>query len=102
MSERRVQRQRTKGWRMPPDSVYVGRPSRWGNEITPDMLDVYDRPLGLERAVDLYRLATLRFIEEGEPDDVEAWLAPLRGKTLVCWCAPTALCHADVLLELSR
>lgn len=28
---RRIQRQRTKGWRMPEGAVYVGRPSSWGN-----------------------------------------------------------------------
>ena len=28
---KRVQRQRTKGWRMPDGAVYVGRPSKWGN-----------------------------------------------------------------------
>lgn len=27
----RIQRKRTKGWRMPEGAVYVGRPSRWGN-----------------------------------------------------------------------
>jgi hypothetical protein len=27
----RIQRQRTKGWRMPEGAVYVGRPSAWGN-----------------------------------------------------------------------
>jgi hypothetical protein len=27
----RIQRQRTKGWRMPSDAVYVGRPTKWGN-----------------------------------------------------------------------
>jgi hypothetical protein len=28
---KRVQRQRTKGWRMPEGAVYVGRPTQWGN-----------------------------------------------------------------------
>lgn len=28
---KRIQRQRTKGWRMPEGAVYVGRGSRWGN-----------------------------------------------------------------------
>ena len=28
---RRVQRRRTRGWKMPANSVYVGRGSRWGN-----------------------------------------------------------------------
>ena len=27
----RIQRQRTKGWRMPENTVYVGRPTKWGN-----------------------------------------------------------------------
>lgn len=32
MSEpKRIQRKRTKGWRMPKDAVYVGRPGRFGN-----------------------------------------------------------------------
>ena len=28
---KRIQRQRTKGYRLPPDAIYVGRPSPWGN-----------------------------------------------------------------------
>lgn len=27
----RIQRKRTKGWKMPEGTVYVGRPSKWGN-----------------------------------------------------------------------
>jgi hypothetical protein len=27
----RIQRKRTKGWRMPEGAVYVGRPTKWGN-----------------------------------------------------------------------
>lgn len=27
----RLQRKRTKGYRLPPDAVYVGRPTKWGN-----------------------------------------------------------------------
>nr|WP_250776399.1 DUF4326 domain-containing protein [Rhodococcus sp. MSC1_016] len=30
----RIQRRRTKGWRMPDGAVYVGRGSRWGNPFT--------------------------------------------------------------------
>jgi hypothetical protein len=28
---RRVQRSRTKGWKMPEGAIYVGRPTKWGN-----------------------------------------------------------------------
>lgn len=31
MSPTRIQRRRTKGWRMPQGAVYVGRGTRWGN-----------------------------------------------------------------------
>lgn len=31
MSPKRIQRKRTTGWRMPPNTVYVGRPTKWGN-----------------------------------------------------------------------
>lgn len=34
MSQQRIQRKRTKGWRMPEGAVYVGRPSLWGNPWT--------------------------------------------------------------------
>ena len=29
-----IQRKRTKGWRMPENCVYVGRPSKWENPFT--------------------------------------------------------------------
>lgn len=31
MNPQRIQRKRTKGWRMPDGAIYVGRPTRWGN-----------------------------------------------------------------------
>ena len=44
MTPKRIQRQRTKGYRMPEGAVYVGRPTRWGNPF------VYrDESLGLIR-----------------------------------------------------
>ena len=42
---KRIQRKRTAGWRMPENTVYVGRPTRWGNPypVTPEK----DRDLGV-------------------------------------------------------
>lgn len=31
MSPVRIQRRRARGWTMPPNTVYVGRPTEWGN-----------------------------------------------------------------------
>lgn len=29
------------------------------------------------------------------------WLDPLKGKNLICWCAPKQ-CHAEILIELAN
>ena len=85
MTPVRIQRKRTKGWRMPPNTVYVGRGSRWGNPHT------------FENSDDVH--PALRFACETAPLlDV----APLRGKNLCCWCRLDRTCHADVLLELAN
>lgn len=58
---KRIQRQRTKGYRLPPDAVYVGRPSRWGNPFNFDSAFVSDAAMALgakdprEAAVLLHR-----------------------------------------------
>ena len=38
---KRIQRKRTKGWRMPENTVYVGRPTRWGNLFKDEADQVY-------------------------------------------------------------
>ena len=30
---KRIQMRRSKGWRLPPGCIYVGRPTRWGNPV---------------------------------------------------------------------
>lgn len=92
----RIQRQRTKGWRMPAGAVYVGRPSRWGNpwRVRRGPRNAYRVTLP-SIAVDRFRksfaeLAPLGFFE------------PLRGHDLACWCPLDQPCHADVLLELAN
>ena len=96
----RVRLSRKKGWRMPPNTIVVARPSRWGN---PYPLSVArqlhpDEPLAksADRCVRAFAIyATGR-------EDFEAWIAPLRGKNLGCWCALDSPCHADVLLQLAN
>lgn len=99
----RVQLSRRRGWRMPPHTVSVARPSRWGNpyRIGPN----YDA----FACVRQFRISCesgeiLDMAEDGVgsmPVSVEQWLAPLRGKNLACWCPIGTPCHADVLLELA-
>jgi hypothetical protein len=91
----RIQRKRTKGWKMPADTVYVGRPSQWGNEFTVEQYGSH------EKAVDMERHDLSKF-ECFHPEQFERWIAPLRGKNLACWCPLDQPCHADVLLKLAN
>ena len=123
MSEpKRIQRKRTKGWRMPEGAVYVGRPSKWGNPYTVQMMqermdELAKADLGpweTIRAVDLAVEAFRSDLTYG-PDSVWWWYGPhsqiirinlalddLRGRDLACWCPLDQPCHADVLLELAN
>ena len=110
---KRIQRKRTKGWRMPQGAVYVGRPTEWGNPFA--VGDEYEygngaggRFIGFVKdraeAVDLFARAIARDIDV----DVDAYphddliRAELAGKDLACWCKLSDPCHADVLLELAN
>lgn len=88
---KRVQRSRAKGWRMPDNTIYVGRPSRWANYAR-----VEDH--GREKAVALFERKIGQF-KRLHPSLFEKWIAPLVGKDLACWCSLEEHCHADVLLE---
>ena len=103
----RVQLRRTKGWRMPENTVSVARPGRWGNPFRVGELrtfinkaDPNDRvvfcPQNVEEVVEAFQwLAT-------QPGHVDLAQKELAGKNLACWCPLDAPCHADVLLELAN
>lgn len=127
----RIQRRRTKGWRMPEGAVYVGRPTKWGN---PFVVGEYFVNRGPWADCPYPNAAPAR-----ERDAVTAWGQPyreivapvanrahavdlfrshiayedidwspeeiraeLRGRDLVCWCPLDQPCHADVLLRLAN
>lgn len=93
MTPQRVQRKRTKGWRMPENTVYVGRPTVYGNEFD-------FRKLGRAEAVQEYR----KWLEQhlAAHTYMEAHVEALRGKHLACWCPVNQPCHADVLLKIAN
>ena len=96
MSPQRIQRKRTKGWRM-PNAVYVGRPGRWGNPFIADLLNGGN--MSPEETVDHFRRA---LIDGRLQVSVASVRRDLAGKDLACWCPLDAPCHADVLLELAN
>ncbi len=84
---------------VPPDAVYVGRPTKWGNPFEIGQPDpAYpDKIMTREDAVRKFR----EMIENHGPYSIKAIKDQLKGKDLVCWCAPKA-CHADILLEIAN
>ena len=81
----------------PADAVYVGRPTKWGNPYS------HLEGTKAEQLVPDRETAVLAY---------EAWLLmdnplydeakrELKGKDLVCWCAPKA-CHANVLMRIAN
>lgn len=110
----RIQRQRTRGWRMPEGAVYVGRPSGWGNPWKAEVVQgvgwaCTDTRTGLivqaRDRHDAHDLAVAHYrtwISADLAGMRDAARAELRGKTLCCWCPPDMPCHADVLLELAN
>lgn len=93
---RRIQRKRTKGWRMPEGAVYVGRPTKWGNPYPMPSFEPH------HMAVDRYRYWLRGTLRNGilPPQSIE--ITQLRGKDLACWCPLDQPCHADVVLELAN
>ena len=103
---RRIQRRRTKGWRMPAGAVYVGRPSGWGNPYRPasafESAGCNIPALTLDDCVQLYRERLERVLAGTNGRHLRDALKDLRGRDLACWCALDAPCHADVLLDLAN
>lgn len=89
----RIQRKRVMGWKMPDNTVYVGRPTKWGNPY------VVGRDGTAEQCVAYYR--NLLMASRGTVSVDRARLE-LRGKDLACFCQPGHPCHADVLLEIAN
>ena len=74
----------------PADAVYVGRPSKFGNPF------VVGKHGNREQVVTKYKNWLL-----SKPELCELAKSELKGKDLVCFCAPLP-CHGDVLLELAN
>ena len=108
---KRIQRKRTKGWRMPENAVYVGRPTIWGNpyvigktiaECTGDHCFCVIETASDAVAEYRHDLLLHETYKNVPPHPVVKRIGELRGRDLACWCPLDQPCHADVLLELAN
>jgi|SRR5262245_19517471 len=109
---RRLQIRRSKGWRLPANTLKVDRSTLFGN---PFLASEH----GHDRAVALYRTwlagrpvnamlaaATKKSLARRRQEVLRA-LPTLRGKNLACWCplprdGEPDRCHAAVLLAVAN
>lgn len=123
---KRITRKRTKGWRQPPNTKYVGRPGKYGNpfrligdQIYCDashrrkILDpwvlwdedrLYTEKQGEQAIVFLYRHWLSGLYDSDDRVKPRGFTLDearqdLQGKNLSCWCKQDDPCHAEVLLE---
>lgn len=114
---KRIQRKRTKGWKMPINAKYVGRPTKWGNpfKLSPDGYILYykiNKKIGspwcywsinggfeVDDVVELYGHwldgKLKHYSSLPSPPSIEK----LKGKDLACFCPLSSPCHVDAILE---
>ncbi|WP_367138925.1 MULTISPECIES: DUF4326 domain-containing protein [Streptomyces] len=118
----RIQRRRTPGWRAPEGAVYVGRGTRWGNPWvvaqtprgtgwavnwvgcrgqSPHVL-VTETPANGQRDAHVLAVELYETWLHHQPRLFDQVTEALAGRDLMCWCAPSLPCHADVLLQLAN
>jgi hypothetical protein len=116
---KRIQRKRTKGYKMPVNAIYVGRPTKWGNPIKlikdSIFIDTFSKGASRWRYLqkgtieDVIKLYDLLLNGEYLGDNIhmkywnirlrELQVYELKEKDLACFCSLDNFCHADVLLE---
>lgn len=124
MTPQRIQLKRSKGWRIPPNTLKVDRSSGFGNpfrvyEAKPIDGNPIDKPWWMDDGSHGARLWMFETKAEAVAAAVTAfrnsmtdlfWARArlaLKGKNLACWCAlpkegEQDICHAAVLLEIAN
>ena len=113
---KRIQRKRTKGWKMPPLTKCVHRGTKWGNDFEVIGHDgifevVYPggsggiewlyRELANGQAVHMFRAdMEIRIKEIGLHTFIKVYLEPFAPfENLACFCPLDIPCHGDVWIE---
>lgn len=103
----RIQRKRSKGFKLPDNCICISRGTKWGNPFTVS-------ELGRTEAIRRFKECLLKpamayryfcYMEETITQTNRfRWMAEhlqdLRGKDIACFCSTDEDCHGDVLIEL--
>ena len=81
MKPKRIQLRRTKGWKLPPNTVVVSRPSKWGNPY------VVGKDGNTISCLFQYHILLCSVMANDENKVMrDAAQRELAGKNLACWC----------------
>lgn len=75
---------------IPPDAVYVGRPSEYGNPF------IIGKDGTREEIIEKFR----RWVNQ-RPYLLAKIKMDLKNKDLICYCSPE-LCHGDILIKIAN
>lgn len=114
---------------MPPNTVYVGRPTIWGNPFPVNdflqndllyLLGTRDDTKTMVKKVNAIRkrngvyltlmdsltmyetMVKYCYLDKSRDNQWRIDINKLRGKNLACWCPLDQPCHADILLEIAN
>lgn len=127
MKPERIQLRRTKGWRMPENTVRVARPGPFGNKfrigghykrggrlggagligalqmIYIEAADGYQDETYTTIKTNAEAVEWFRWYQaQRPPAELQGDLAHLHGKNVACFCKLSETCHGDVWLELAN
>jgi len=112
LSPVRIQRSRQKGFKTPENTIYVGRPTKWGNPFKVIgekdiwfVVEENDNPIcsfvtekeALDCCVEMYK----EYISHEHNLGIVN-IFDLKGKNLSCFCSLSKPCHADILLKIAN
>lgn len=121
----RIQRKRTKGFKLPENTVCVNRPLKWGNFMKFENGTIYidasyrrtvldkwvilEENASMEQMLYTYALVVTNSLETQNPD-LQHWIdyckkldvKELKAKNLACFCKYGDWCHADILLKIAN
>lgn len=88
---------------MPPNTVSVTRPGKWGNPFKIGMVirepDTNDYITTLNTMADVLKWYRRYLKYTNKHDEI---VSELKGKNLACFCKEGEPCHADILLKIAN
>lgn len=103
---KRIQRKRTKGWRMPENAISITRPGKYGNpfkigkEVDDKWMEFFDR-------IDFHSFFVKGYVPDRE-DSIylfEKYVLPtldlskIKDKDIACFCRLDQECHGDTIIR---